>query len=338
MKSIFNMTGTEKAAALLFLLGPEIASDILRHLDEDSIEKLSAGMVRMQSLPEEEKEDLIGEFIIELKKSSRNKTGGINTARKMIVDAFGEERADELVKKIESRDTESNFKFLNELEDSQLVGLLKNEPPQVIALVLKFLAPQKAGIVLKNLPPEKSKETAVKLAKMNNPSLEAAVSVARAFKKRSRDIQKIADEQSAPGGLESLASIMSYMSSEQERALLKNMDIAIPELSKNIVEMIFSFESIVNLSNREIRILIDEINNDYVIAKSLKGAEDDVKFKILRNMSQNRAEDILNEMSAMGAVRLKDVEECRDYIVDIMRDLNENGVIIIRRDGEVYVD
>ena len=76
MRSLFNMTGTEKAAALLVLLGPEIASDILRHLDEDSIEKLSAGMVRMQSLPEEEKEDLIGEFIIELKKKFKNTTGG----------------------------------------------------------------------------------------------------------------------------------------------------------------------------------------------------------------------------------------------------------------------
>lgn len=338
MKSLFNMTGTEKAAALLFLLGPEIASDILRHLDEDSIEKISAGMVRMQSLPEEEKEDLIGEFIIELKKSSKTKTGGINTARKMIVDAFGEEKADELVKKIENRDTESNFKFLNELEDTQLVSLLKNEQPQVIALVIKFLSPQKAGMVLKNLPPDKSREAGVKLARMNNPSAEAAVAVARAFKKRCRDIQKSADEHADVGGMESLASIMSHMSSEQERNLLEGMDIAVPEISKNILEMIFSFENIVTLSNREIRILIDEINNDYTIAKSLKGAEDDIKFKILRNMSQNRAEDILNEMSAMGAVRLKDVEECRDYIVDIMRELNENGVIVIRRDGEVYVD
>jgi len=98
------------------------------------------------------------------------------------------------------------------------------------------------------------------------------------------------------------------------------------------------FENIANLSNKEIRILIDEINDDFTIAKSLKGAEDDVKFKILRNMSQNRAENVLSEMSAMGAVRLKDVEECRDYIVSIMRELNENGLIVLRRDGEVYVE
>jgi len=332
------MTGTEKAAALLVLLGPEIASEILRHLDEDSIEKLTAGMVRVQSLPEEEKEDLIGEFIIELRRNSKNPSGGINRARKMIVDAFGEEKADELVKKIESRDTEAGFKFLNELEDIQLVNLLREEQPQIIALVIKFISPQKAGMVLKSLPADKSREVGVKLVKMKNLSSEAAVAVARALKKRCRDMKKIEDDKSITGGMESLASIMSHMSSEQERNLLREIDIAVPHISKEIMEMIFTFENILNLSNKEIRILIDEINDDFTIAKSLKGAEDDIKFKILRNMSQNRAEGILTEMSAMGAVRLKDVEECRDYIVNIMRELNENGVILLKRDGEIYIE
>jgi len=338
MRSFFTMTGTEKAAALLVILGPEIASEILRHLDEDSIEKLSAGMVRVQSLPDEEKEDLIGEFIIELKKSSKNTTGGINRARKMIVDAFGEEKADELVKKIENRDTESSFKFLNELEDSQLLNLLRDEQPQIIALVLKFIAPQKAGMVLKSLPPDKSREAGVRLVKMKNLSAEAAVSVARALKKRSRDMKRVDDEKGIVGGMESLASIISHMSSEQERNFLKEIGFAVPHISREIMEMIFTFENILNLSNKEIRILIDEINNDYTIAKSLKGAEDDIKFKFLRNMSQNRAENILAEMSAMGAVRLKDVEESRSQIVNLMRELNENGVIVLKRDGEVYVD
>ena len=158
-------------------------------------------------------------------------------------------------------------------------------------------------MVLKSLPPEKSKEAGVKLVKMKNPSAEAAVAVARALKKRCRDIKKIEDEKSIAGGMESLASIMSHMSSEQERNLLRGMDIAVPHISKDIMEMIFTFENIVNLSNKEIRILIDEINDDYTIAKSLKGAEDDIKFKILRNMSQNRAEDILTRDERYGSCK-----------------------------------
>ena len=173
---------------------------------------------------------------------------------------------------------------------------------------------------------------------MKNPSSEAAVAVARTLKRRSREIQKNENGMIIMGGMESLAAMMSHMSSEQERNLLKSIDSVVPHISKEIKELIFTFENIINLSNKEVRILIDEINDDYTIARSLKGAGDEIRFKILRNMSQNRAEGILTEMNEMGAIRLKDVEECRDYIVGIMRELNENGVIVIRRDGEVYVE
>lgn len=338
MRSLFNMTGTEKAAALLFILGPDIASEILKHLDEESIEKLSAGIVRMQSLPVEEREDLIGEFIIELKRNSKIPSGGINRARKIIVDAFGSEKADEIIKKIENRDTESNFRYLKDLDNSQLFTLLKDEQPQVIALVLKFIPPQKGGVLLRQFAPEKARLIGVRLAKMGNPSAEAAVAVARALKKRSRSIEKGAEEGGITGGVQSLANIISHMSTDQERAILRKLDIAVPELKRELEEIVFTFDSIVQLSNREIRILIDEINDDYTIAKSLKGADDDIRFRMLRNMSQNRAEWVINEMKAMGAVRLKDVEESRGYIVGIMRDLNENGIIVLRRDGEVYVE
>ena len=337
MKSIFNMTGTEKAAALLMILGPDTASEVLRHLDEESIEKLSLSIARMQSLPDYEIEELIGEFIIEIRRSPKNSTGGINKARKIVVDAFGEEKADELIKKIENRDIESNFKFLNELKDLDLIDLLKDEPPQLIALILKFLQPQKGGAILKNLTPDKSKEVGVKLAKMKNPSLEAAVAVARALKKRWKS-RETSYEDDNIGGVKTLANILNHMSSDKERELLTRMGITDPHISREIMEMTFSFDNIVNLSNREIRILIDEINDDFIIAKSLKGAGDDIKFRMLRNMSQNRADSILAEMTAMGAVRLKDVEECRKYIVDIMQQLCENGVIVIRRDGETYIE
>ena len=337
MKSIFNMTGAEKAAALLMIFGPDTASEILRHLDEESIEKLSAGILRMQSLPDDEKEELIGEFIIEIRRSPKNSIGGINKARQIVVDAFGEEKADELIKKIENRDTESNFKFLNELKDSDLIDLLKDEQPQVIALVIKFLSPQKGGMILKNLPQDKSKEVGVKFARMKNPSLEAAVAVARAIKKRCKNKEEIYESDNV-GGIKSLVSILNYMSTDKEKELLRVMDIAVPHISKEIMELTYTFENIINLSNREIRILIDEIRDDFIIAKSLKGTNDDIRFKVLRNMSQNRAETVLEEMRVMGAVRLKEVEECRKYIVDIMQQLDFNGVIAIKRDGETYIE
>ncbi len=338
MKSIFDMSGTEKAAALLVILGPEIASDIMKYLDEASIEKLSSEMIRVQKLPPAEKDDLFGEFLIELKRSSKQLHGGKNRARKLLSDTFGEEKADELINKIENRDADSAFRFLNEIDDNDFVALLKNEQPQVIALVMKYVTPKKAGLLMKSLDADTATTVTMRVAKMKTHSPEAAVAVARAMKKRHEEMKSRNAGGELSGGLESLISIISHMSSEQEKKILQNMDISIPHISREISERIFSFESVLNLTNVEIRILVDEINDDYLLAKALKGAGDEIKFKFMRNMSQNRATEILNEMDFMGPVRLTEIDECRSRIVDIMRVLNENGVISLRRNGEIYVE
>ncbi|HOP28917.1 MAG TPA: FliG C-terminal domain-containing protein [Spirochaetota bacterium] len=338
MKSIFDMSGTEKAAALLMILGPEIASDIMKHLDETSIEKLSSEMIRIKSLPAGEKEDLFGEFLIELKRSSKQTYGGKNRAKKLISDTFGEEKAEELIKKIENRDAEAAFKFLDEADDRDFISLLKNEQPQVIALVMKYVNPKKAGLLMKSIDPGSAKTVALRIAKMTSHSPEAAVAVARAMKKRYNEMKKHGPGDEHANGIESLISIISHMSSDQEKKILQSMDISIPHISREISERIFSFENILNLTNVEIRILIDEINDDHLIAKALKGAGDEIKFKFMRNMSQNRATEIISEMDLLGPVKLSEIDECRNRIVDIMRVLNENGVISLRRSGEIYVE
>lgn len=338
MKSIFDMSGTERAAALLVLLGPEIASEVMKHLDEESIEAVTAHMIKVQTLSPEDREDLIGEFMIELKRSSKTARGGINRARKMMVDAFGAEKADEMISRIENKDPESGLKFLSEMDEAVALTLLKDEEPGVIALVISYIEPAKAAKILKGLPDNKSRSVAVKLAKMKNPSPEAAVAVGRALKKRYKKIKDLQGDKGVEGGVDSLMSILAHMSSSQEKNILKDIDIALPDLSREIQQRIFVFENVIKLSNSEMRILIDEINNDSVVAKSIKGAEDDVRFKFLRNMSQNRASDIIREMDLMGPIRLSEVEECRDYVVEIMRELNENGVIVMKRDGEIFVE
>jgi flagellar motor switch protein FliG len=338
MKSIFDMSGTEKAAALLMILGPEIASDIMKHLDEASIEKLSSEMIRIKSLPAGEKEDLFGEFLIELKRSSKQTYGGKNRARKLIADTFGDEKAEELINKIENRDAETAFKFLDEADDRDFITLLKNEQPQVIALVIKYVNPKKAGQLMKSLDSGTAKTVALRIAKMTSHSPEAAVAVARAMKKRYNEMKRSGSADEHANGIESLISIISHMSSEQEKKILQSMDISMPHISREISERIFSFENVLNLTNVEIRILIDEINDDYLIAKALKGAGDEIKFRFMRNMSQNRATEILGEMDLLGPVKLSEIDESRSRIVDIMRVLNENGVISLRRSGEIYVE
>lgn len=338
MKSIFNMKGTERAAALLVVLGKDVASDIMKHLDEDSVELISQEMMKIEGLDQGEKEELFGEFMLELKKSSGASTGGVNKAREMLFDAFGKERADELINKIEDSDPESGFKFLNEVDVSVILSLISGENSQMVALIFSYLTPQKAARVLKELPREKAQEVAVKLAKLSNPSPEAAVAVSRVLKEKYKIIKEKEGQGDSETGVNSLVNILAHMTSEQERNIIGSLDIQEPALKKKIMDKIFVFDNIINLSNNEIRIIIDELNDDILVAKALKGAGDNIRFKFLRNMSQNRATDILSEMDLMGPVRIEDIEEARNSIVDLMKILDENGVITIKRDGEIYID
>lgn len=338
MKSIFDMKGPEKAAALLMLLGPQITADILKHLDETSVERLTAEMIKMKSLPESEREELIGDFMIELKKSSRTEAGGINRARRIIEESFGNEKADEMIKKIESRDVESAFKFLSELTADEMLALVKDEPSQMVSLVLSFMPPKTAGEIIKKLPRDKAGEVALKLARMKNVSPEASVAVARALRKRYRTMKSTEAEEREAGGIESLVSILGHMSSDSEKKILDSLGISMPGVAEEISERIFSFENISSLSNAEMRLLIDELNDDYLIAFALKGAGDEIKFRFLRNMSQNRATDIIEEMNRMGAVKLKEVMEYREAIVEAVRHMEARGAIRLRKSGEEWVE
>ena len=131
--------------------------------------------------------------------------------------------------------------------------------------------------------------------------------------------------------------ILKHMPGDDERKIIEDIEAVLPNVSSRLREKIFAFENVVNLSNAEVRILIDEIKDDALIAKALKGAGDEIRFKFLRNMSQNRATDILSDMEAMGSIRLTEVRESRDRIVLIMRALDDNGAIRLRG-GETYVE
>jgi flagellar motor switch protein FliG len=338
MKTIYEMNGTERAAALLVALGPKVASEILKHLDDRSIEKITVEIAKIDRLDPMEKEELIGAFLIDLRKSRRSIHGGEDKARELLVKTFGETRADEVFSKLSSINIEKELELLQEIEAELLHQFLKDEQPQTIAVALSYLPPEKSAHVLKRLSPEISKTVALKMAKMSSVTPEAVAAVARVIKKKYEKQQSERGNSMPAGGIESLVNILNYMPGESEKKIMRKLDAMIPEVSEKIRERIFVFENVLNLSNSEIRVLIDEINDDRTIARALKGAGDEVRFKFLRNMSQNRATDIISDMDGLGPLRLSEVEESRDAIVSVMKDLNDNGIISIFKEKEIYIE
>jgi len=337
MKSVFELTGTQRAAALLIAIGPEVAGNILKNLDEESIEKLSFEMAQIDRLTPLEKEDLIGEFIIDLRKASRESKGGENKARDILIQAFGDEKASEIIEKINIPDAKREFEFIQEIEPEILFEILKDEHPQSLAVTFAHLKAQQSGYIMKKLPREVSSDVAIRIARMSTISQEAVAAVAVKIKEKYKlYLQK--NDGDLSGGVDILINIMNHMNGAEEKKLMDNLEVHIPDVSTDIRKKLFMFDNITSLSNMEVRILIDEIQNDRCIATALKGAGDEIRFKVLRNMSQNRATDIINEMDILGPVRLSEVEENRDSIVDVMKRLHDRGEITLRKGDEIYVE
>jgi flagellar motor switch protein FliG len=337
MKSVFDMSGVERAAALMVALGPSIAADIMKHLDEESIEKLTKEIAKIEKLTPQAREELIGEFLIDLRREKRRLRGGAGAAREILVKTFGSDKAEEILGKLSPVDVDKEFASLNEIEDDVLVSFLKDEHPQTVAVALSFLPAEKSAVILKSIGPESAKDVALRMAKMDRVMPDAVAGIVTAIKKKYKEYRQKGQGLSA-GGLDTLIDILRHMDGADERKIMQDLEINLPEVSRQIQERTYNFEHVVYLTNNEIRILVDEIHDDHLIAKALKGAGDDIRFKFLRNMSQNRATDIIIDMEAIGTMRLSEVEDCRNKIVSVMKTLDENGVISLKRENDILVE
>ncbi len=338
MRSIYEMNGTEKAAALLVSLGADVAAEVMKHLDDESVQRLGLEIARIGTISVTEKENLIGEFLLDLRKTKRSAFGGENVAREMLAGAFGDEKAAEILKKLTRQNLEKGFDFIKDIDTEALVSFLQNEHPQTIAVALAYLPAAKSAQIVQALPPEIAKDAAKRMARMEKTSPEAVIEIARIIRKRYEESRSTGRYFESAGGMDVLVDILSHMSGEQEKRLMDHFDHAMPAMSQEIRDRIYTFENIANLTNNEMRILIDELADDAVIARSLKGAGDEIRFKFLRNMSRNRAADILDDMKAMGPMRTSEILEARDQAVAVMRRLNNEGMIVIRKEREKFVE
>jgi flagellar motor switch protein FliG len=174
---------------------------------------------------------------------------------------------------------------------------------------------------------------------MGKVSPEAVNHAAMSLKKK---YESMSDKTKAetPGGINALAGIMNHLNSDAGKRLMDSLDSDMPEFADEVRRKItiYEFESIVILSNKEIRLVLERVKENRTIAKALKGAADDLKYKIIRNMSTNRADDVISLMDLMGPLRLSEVTEARTYIVTAMRDLSDKGLILLRKEGEDLVE
>ena len=325
-----ELKGVQKAAILLIALGPEKSAMIFKHLKEEEIEDLTLEIANTKSVTSQLKERVINEFYEVCLAQQYIAEGGIGYAKELLEKALGSEKAMDVIGKLTASLQVKPFEFIKKTDASQLLNFIQDEHPQTIALVLSYLSSGQAAAVLAALTPEKQADVAKRIATMDRTSPDVIKEVERVLESKLSSL--VNQDYTIIGGVDAVVDILNTVDRGTEKHIMETLEIEEPELADEIRKKMFVFEDILLLDGRAIqRVLRDVDNNDLAIA--CKGSNEDVQNAIFNNMSKRLAEMIKEDMEFMGPVRMKDVEEAQQKIVNIIRKLEDSAEIVISRGG-----
>lgn len=322
--------GIQKAAILLIALGPEKSAMIFKHLKEDEIEQLTLEIANTRSVSPEDKEDIINEFYEICVAQQYIAEGGIGYAKELLEKALGSDKAMEVIGRLTSSLQVRPFEFIRKTEPGQLLNFIQDEHNQTIALILSYLSPTQASMVLAALPQEKQADVARRIAQMDRTSPDVIKDVEDILERKLSSL--VTQDFTIVGGVDAIVQILNSVDRSTEKHIMETLEIEDAELAEEIRKKMFVFEDILALDDRSIQRVLREVdNNDLGIA--LKGSGEEVQNVIFNNLSKRLATMIKEEMEYMGPLRLKDVEEAQQKIVNIIRKLEDSGEIVISRGG-----
>lgn len=326
-----NMTTTQKVAALLIVLGPATASEVLKNITEDELlEQVTLDIASLNKVPTEILTSILEEFKTIFQASNYLSAGGMNYAKELLEKAYGGDQAKKILDRLVVLMNSNPFQFFNEADPGQLATSFQNENPQLIALIMAYLKPEHSAQVLNYLPPEVQAHVAMKIADMDTTNPEILSEIEKIVESKFSSV--VVQDFSKAGGIEALANILNRTDRATERNVIELLEIQSPDLAEQVRELMFVFEDIITLEDRAIQRVLREVDTKD-LAMSLKGTKEDVKEKIFKNMSERAQAMLRDEMEYMGPVRAREVQEIQTKIVGIIRTLEVAGEIIIARDN-----
>ncbi|MGM0411010.1 MAG: flagellar motor switch protein FliG [Bacillota bacterium] len=329
-----NLSGKEKAAVLLVSLGPDVSAQIFKHLDDEEIEELTLEIANMRKVNSDVKDKTLREFYQLVEAKDYINRGGIDYARDVLKKALGDEKAKDILERLTATLQVRPFDAIRNTDPSQLLNFIQGEHPQTIALVLSYLQPSQASQVLSSLPQEIQTEVSKRIAVMDRTSPDIIKEVEKVLEKKLSSV--VTNEYASAGGIEAIVDVLNQVDRGTEKNILDHLEDDDPELAEEIRQRMFVFEDITVLDDRAIQLVVRQVDS-HEIALALKTASDEVKEKLLSNMS-NRAREMLEEdMEYMGPVRVREVEEAQQDIVNVIRELEDSGEIVIARGEESEV-
>ena len=329
--SLGTMTSTQKVAALLILLGPTTASEVLKNIsDEDLLEQITLEIASLNKVPSDILSDILEEFRALFQASTYLSSGGMNYAKQLLELTYGESQAEKMLNKLVTLMNSNPFQFFNEADPGQLATSFQNENPQLIALIMAYLKPEHSAKVLNFLPPETQAQVAMKIADMDTTNPEILTDIEKIVETKFSSV--MVQDFSKAGGIDTLANILNRADRNTEKNVIELLEVENPPLAEEVRELMFVFEDIINLDDRAIQRILREVDTKD-LALSLKGTKQDLRDKIFRNMSDRAQEMLKDEIEYLGPVRAKEVQEVQTKIIGIIRNLEVFGEITISRDN-----
>ena len=318
-----KLTGVEKVAAFLSLVGEEAATQIFKHLDPLELARVVPLMAKVKITPDEAN-SVVKDFY--------EKTGNATIAvdeeyiKKILIKAFGEDQAKKLMEKIESG--ASAFDIIRWLDSNSVANMLSREHPQTIAIVLAHLEPTQAAEVMGKLPEHIKIDVSLRIANLDQISPQVLVELEDVLQSQLQSYTRARKI----GGIKTVAEILNQMDRASEDLIIKNIEEKDQILADEIRKLMFTFDDLVNIDDRGIQMILKEVTTDD-LSLALKMSIDELKNKIFKNMSQRAVQILKEEMETKGAVKVSDVEKAQMNIVRIARRLEEEGKIVIGGKG-----
>jgi len=326
----FDIPGPKKAAIVMVALGSQGSADLMKDFSEQEVEQLTKEIARLDGVTNEMRDAVLKEFHTLGLAQQYVSQGGIDYARELLEKTYGPIRAAEILAKITKAIRTTGFHLLTEIDASQLVNFIQKEHPQTIALILAHMDKQMAAKLLGALPQDLQFDVAQRIATMESITPDVLEQIEQVLTTEMKDL--VGGDTSEIGGVKSLAELLNLADRATEKNVMGNLERDNPELATEIKNLMFTFDDILLLDDRGMQRLLKEVDSK-ILSLALKNATQDARDKFLRNMSQRAGEMIAEEIQYMGPVKLRDIEEAQQKLVDSVRRLEEAGEVVLSGRG-----
>ena len=327
-----NLSGEHKAAIVLMSLGTDLSSKVLkRSFSDQEIERITSVITDLDSISDEDTDGILKEFFDLYKARGYVLEGGLDYAKELLEKTVGSAKALEIMEKVSQNLHQVPFQKLRKSDPKQIISFIRDENPQTIAFVVAHLKPDQAAVIISELDPEEQADVARRVAVLDRTSPEVAQEIERILESKLSAV--IATEDIETGGVKSLVGILNKVDRATEKTIFENLERSDPALAEEVRAMMFIFEDVVKLHDVSIQKILREVDTKE-LALAMRGANEEVNSRIYKNMSKRAAGLLKEEIEYMGPVRLREVEEAQQKIVNVIRKLEESGEIVISRGGE----